>query len=102
MNSKSKQKKYRFKGEVWKYKGHAGWHFVTLPKKLSVTIRKNHGFSEEGWGRLKAKAFTGDSEWQTAIWFDTKAESYLLPVKASVRKANGIKSGVEILVILQL
>ena len=53
---KVKPKKYSFKGKVWKYKGHAGWYFVTLPRMLSKTIRQSHGLSEEGWGRLRADA----------------------------------------------
>jgi hypothetical protein len=102
MSTKTKQKKYSFKGKVWKYKGPAGWYFVTLPSKLSKTIRKTHGLSEEGWGRLKANASIGDSKWQTAIWFDSKALSYLLPIKASVRKIVGIESGSTVAVILHL
>lgn len=102
MNTKAKLKKYSFKGKLWKYKGPAGWYFVTLPRKLSTSIRKNHGLSEEGWGRLKAIASIGDCKWQTAIWFDSKAVSYLLPIKASVRKAAEIDTGSSTLVTLQL
>lgn len=102
MNIKAKLKKYSFKGKVWKYKGPAGWYFVTLPRKLSMTIRKAHGLSEEGWGRLKANASIGDCKWQTAIWFDSKFVSYLLPIKASVRKNININAGSSITVTLHL
>jgi hypothetical protein len=80
--------KYSFIAKIWKYKGKGGWHFVTLPKALAKKIRRQHGFSEEGWGRLKTDAKTQNSKWRTAVWFDTKLQSYLLPVKASVRKAE--------------
>lgn len=93
---------YSFRARVWKYKGTAGWHFVTLPKMLSKKIRRNHGLSEEGWGRLKATAKTGTSKWDTAIWFDTRAGSYLLPLKAAVRKGEGIKTDAQISVVLKL
>lgn len=102
MNRNTKQKKYSFTGKVWKYKGPAGWHFVTLPKKLSSTIRKIHGLSEEGWGRLKVSASIKDNNWQTAIWFDSKTKSYLLPIKSSVRKAVDIDEDVSISVALYL
>ncbi len=92
MNTSTKQIKYTFKGKVWKYKGPVGWYFVTLPKKLSKTIRDNHGFSEEGWGRLKTTATLKNYKWQTAIWFDTKVMSYLLPIKSSVRKSTDVTS----------
>lgn len=97
-----KRKKYTFSGKVWKYKGPAGWHFVTLPRSLSKTIRRAHGASEEGWGRLKAEASIGECRWWTAIWFDSKAMSYLLPIKASVRKRVKIRSGSPVTVTLYL
>lgn len=102
MNIETKHKKYSFKGKVWKYHGPAGWYFVTLPRRLSKTIRKIHGLSEEGWGRLKANASIGDCKWQTAIWFDSKIVSYLLPIKASVRKSTGISAGSSVSVDLHL
>lgn len=100
--AKIKKQNYGFKGKVWKYQGTSGWFFVTLPKRLASTIRKNHGVSEEGWGRLKVEAAVEDHGWKTAIWFDTKAKSYLLPIKASVRKAVGIRQGATIEVKLSL
>lgn len=81
-----KLRKYVFKSKVWKHKGTAGWHFVTVPLRMTKTIRKIHGLSEEGWGRLKATASIGEVKWQTAIWFDTKANGYLLPIKAPIRR----------------
>ena len=48
-------------------------------------IRENLGWQEEGWGRLKAFAEIGTSKWQTAIWFDTKYKTYVLPLKADIR-----------------
>jgi hypothetical protein len=82
--------KYSFQATAWKHKSPTGWHFVTLPTLLSKQIRARHGLDEEGWGRLKAIAKTGKSEWNTALWHDTHAGSYLLPIKSSVRKAEGI------------
>ncbi len=100
--AKLKLKKYSFKGKVWKHQGAAGWFFMTLPLRLSKTIRKTHGLSEEGWGRLKSTASIGGCEWQTAIWFDSKAKSYLLPIKASVRKKTGVRDGSSVDVSLSL
>lgn len=80
-----------FKAKIWKYKGPAAWYFVTLPKPLSKKIRTNHGLSEEGWGRLKTTAEIGKTKWETAIWYDTKAQAYLLPVKSLIRKKEKIE-----------
>jgi hypothetical protein len=32
-------------------------------------------------------------EWKTAIWFDTRQGTYLLPVKASIRLAEDLQAG---------
>jgi len=60
--------------------------FISLPISVSTEIRANLKWQEEGWGRLKVSAKIGNSEWNTAIWFDTKKETYLLPIKAEIRK----------------
>ncbi|MFM9007613.1 MAG: DUF1905 domain-containing protein [Bacteroidota bacterium] len=40
---------------------------------------------------MKAEAKIGKSQWQTAIWFDTKHQTYLLPIKAEIRKRESIE-----------
>ena len=57
---------------------------------MSVEIRDNFKWLEEGWGRMKITAKIGHSEWKTAIWFDTKHDTYLLPLKAAIRKKENI------------
>lgn len=85
--------KYEFTSNVWKYRSPTGWHFISLPVPLSKEIRQALKWQEEGWGRLKALAKIGNSEWQTAIWFDTKLNTYILPIKATVRAKEKIKDG---------
>lgn len=87
---------FAFKGKIWKDKGKGAWHFVTLPKRLSKNIRKIHKDSEEGWGRLKTNITVGDTSWKTSIWFDTKADTYLLPVNSKVRKKEKLVEGVSL------
>ena len=65
--------------------------FVSLPKEISIDIRNIFKCLEEGWGRLKVTAIIGNTQWQTAIWFDTKQDTYLLPLKAAVRKKECIE-----------
>ncbi|MEO1485224.1 MAG: DUF1905 domain-containing protein [Bacteroidota bacterium] len=78
--------KYEFPTKLWKYNAPGGWHFVSLPQDFSKEIRKNLQWQEEGWGRMKAVAQIGTVQWQTSIWFDTKLELYVLPIKAEIRK----------------
>jgi Domain of unknown function (DUF1905) len=90
---KTKGIKYAFSSTVWKYSGAAGWHFVSLPAELAKEIRDHLKWQEEGWGRIKAVAKVGKSEWDTAIWFDTKMNTYLLPLKAEIRNKEDLKTG---------
>jgi len=73
-----------------------GWTFVSLPKEQSAEIRNNFKWLEEGWGRMKVTATLGGSEWQTAIWFDTKQDTYLLPLKAKIKKQEHVVLGEDI------
>ena len=76
------------------------WVFVSLPKDLSAEIRKNFKHLEEGWGRMKVTAKLGNSEWQTAIWFDTTQDIYLLPLKAKIRKQEKVVLGETVQIVI--
>jgi len=92
--------KFEFKAIVWQYSSpKGGWYFVSLPSELSLEIRENLKWQEQGWGRLKATAKIRNTEWETAIWFDTKLKTYLLPLKADVRKVTKLDSGDEVEII---
>jgi hypothetical protein len=82
-----------FEAAIWRYPGPAGWYFVTVPADVSAQIRSVLKAGEQDWGRLPANARIGGTEWKTAIWFDTKADAYLLPVKAEVRRKEGLDDG---------
>ena len=92
--------RYEFAGKPWQYQGKGAWHFISLPLDFAKEIRDNLKWQEEGWGRMKAKAKIGNSEWETAIWFDTKANTYLMPLKADIRKKEKIEVGKKINVVV--
>ena len=82
--------RYEFSARVWQHAAPGGWFFVSLPPETAKEIRENLKWQEEGWGRIKVLAKIGESQWQTAIWYDTKHKTYLLPVKAEIRKTEKI------------
>lgn len=92
--------KYHFSAEVWQHAAPGGWYFVSLPLEMSKEIREHLQWQEEGWGRLKASAQIKDAQWDTAIWFDTKRSTYLLPLKADIRKKERIIIGQMIDILL--
>lgn len=84
---------YRFAAKPWQYAGPGGWVFVSLPKELSKEIRAAFKTAEAGWGRLTTNVKIGNTAWGTAIWFDTKLNTFLLPLKAAIRKKENIVTG---------
>ncbi len=81
---------FTFSATIWKHGLQGSWHFATMPVIMANEIRANLGMLEEGWGRLQCTAKIENTVWSTAIWFDSKHQSYLLPIKANVRKKLGI------------
>lgn len=84
---------YRFSAQIWKHQSNGAWFFVSLSIEMSQEIRKNLKGFEEGWGRMKAFAQVGKSTWETAIWFDSKNKTYLLPLKSEIRKNEKLEVG---------
>lgn len=88
--------RYGFSAKLWQHNASGGWYFVSFPQKMANEIRRNLKWQEEGWGRIKAVAKVGNSQWDTAIWFDTKRKTYLLPIKAEIRKKESVLPGYQI------
>lgn len=87
-------------GPLWRWTtpaAPAAWFFVTIDgpagEALSATalMRRLEGLSK-GFGSLKVTARIGDSVFKTSV-FPSKELGWLLPVKAAVRKAEGLGEG---------
>lgn len=83
---------YRFTTNVWLYNGDSPWHFATISKALSKEIKQNLLFKPKGFGSIPVEVKTGKSKWKTSIFLD-KNETYILPLKKEIRKAENILSG---------
>ena len=92
--------RFEFLTTMWRHSSSGGWYFVSLPKEVSKEIREHLKWQEEGWGRMKANAQIGKFIWSTAIWFDTKRETYLLPIKAEIRTKCKLETEKEFQVII--
>lgn len=84
--------KYDFVAKPWQYNGPSSWTFISLPENIAKEIRRNFKSEEKGWGRLNVTAKIGRTIWKTAVWYDTKMNTYILPLKAEVR----IKESVDV------
>lgn len=85
---------YTLQAKLWLYPGeNAAWHFLTVPKKESENIKKTFGKNARGFGSLPIIVHIGSTTWKTSIFPDSKSGTYILPVKAMVRKNEGLFEG---------
>ncbi len=85
-------RKFTMRVRVWLYPGMAGWHFITVPKKQSETIRKHFSMLKRGWSSLCVSAQIGMTRWETSIFPDKKTGTYLLPIKSEIRKEENVQN----------
>lgn len=80
-----------FNGKIWFWKGPAPWYFVTIPEKQCHDLRAISGLVTYGWGMIPVHAWIGKTEWETSLF--PKDGRYIVPIKASVRKAETLAEG---------
>lgn len=83
----------QFEGELypWHEDRPDSWLFVALPPPLAEQIDDSLTAPPRGFGSVRVEVTVGGSTWSTSI-FPTK-ESYVLPVKKPVRRAEGLGLG---------
>jgi len=85
---------YTIRGTLWLYPSEkANWYFVTIPKKETEAINVAYKHMKRGWGSLPCEVSLGKTKWTTSIFPETKSQIYLLPIKALVRKNEGVAEG---------
>jgi len=89
-----------FESRIWYWRGPAPWFFVTVPDKQCNDLRAISGFVTYGWGMIPAKVRIGKTEWTTSLF--PKDGSYIVPIKASVRKAEDLEEGDKVTVQLEV
>ncbi len=89
-------------------KAPASWHFLTIDGEAAEAIhafalmRRLESGRRRGWGSMKVKARIGETEWETSIFPDKGSGGWLLPIKASVRKAEGLIAGDDVTVSISV
>lgn len=83
--------KLEFSGEIWFWRGPAPHHFMTVPDEECAELEAASAFVTYGWGMIPVTAQIGATEWTTSLF--PKDGRYIVPVKASVRNAEGLELG---------
>jgi hypothetical protein len=93
--------RHSFTAPLWEYGGESAWFFVTLPPDVSTSIRDMPRAPRQGFGSIRVAVTVGSSEWMTSIFPDSKSGCFILPMKRSVRSAEGIETGSDVRVSLE-
>lgn len=80
-----------FTGTIWFWKGPAPWYFVTIPEQQCRDLKAISGIVTYGWGMIPAHVRIGTTAWTTSLF--PKDGRYIVPIKASVRKAEHLAEG---------
>lgn len=89
-----------FSGNLWYWRGPAPFFFVTVPAEDCEVLRDVSKWVTYGWGMIPVVAQIGATQWKTSLW--PKDGLYLVPVKLSVRKAEGLEEGGNVSVRLEV
>ena len=85
----------------------AAWFFVTIAGDVADAIRLAAICGQwldgrKGFGSAKVRATIGDTSWSTSVFPHRESGGWLLPVKAAVRKAEGLAEGDAVTVTVSL
>jgi len=87
-----------FTGDVWEWRGPAPYHFVWVPDDEAEQVRDTAAAVTYGWGMVPVAVTIGETTWTTSLW--PKDGSYVVPLKAKLRRAEGIELGMVVTVRL--
>jgi hypothetical protein len=80
-----------FSGEIWFWRGPSPFHFVTVPDEECGAIEAAASLVTYGWGMIPVTVRMGRTTWTTSLW--PKDGRYIVPLKAAVRRAEGVDVG---------
>jgi len=82
--------RYEFSAPVWQWQArHDAWFFVSVPEDMSDEIEARSEGLRAGFNSVPVQVTIGRTIWRTSI-FPGGDGRYSLPLKKSVRAAEGI------------
>ena len=89
-----------FRGKIWHWRGSSPYYFITVPAEQSGDLKVISGLATYGWGMIPVIVRIGKTEWKTSLF--PKDGRYIVPIKASVRKAENLEEGDTVTVRLEV
>ena len=78
----------KFTAALWEWRGPAPFFWLSVPEDFCDLVRAEAAEASYGWGAIPVRAKVGSTEWETSLL--PKDGGYALPVKADVRRREGI------------
>ena len=85
---------WTFRAALWRWR-EGSWFFVTVPQDVSDEVDAAVGDGAGGFGSVAVDVTIGRTGWRTSLFPSREAAAYLLPVKKTVRTAEGLEAGDE-------
>lgn len=76
------------------------FYFVTVPEAEAREIKAAERLVTYGWGMIPVEVRIGKTAYRTALW--PKDGLYVVPLRAAVRKPEGIEEGDTIQIRLEI
>lgn len=80
-----------FDGEIIYWRGPSPFFFVAIPPEESADLKEISNRVTYGWGVIPVEVRIGNTVWKKSLF--PKDGLYLVPIKASVRKAENLEEG---------
>ena len=102
--------RFEVKTPLWRWQSAtapAAWYFVTIAGAAADGIRLAAMSGQwldkrGGFGSARVEAAIGDTIWKTSVFPHRESGGWLLPVRAAVRKAEGLVEGDDVTVRVSL
>ncbi|WP_428631163.1 DUF1905 domain-containing protein [Sphingopyxis sp.] len=89
-----------FEAEIIEWRGPPPYLFAAVPDELVGEVRYAAREASYGWGMVPATAKIGSTEFATALF--RRGDTYVLPIKVAVQRAEGLGLGDRVAVTMQV
>lgn len=83
---------WKTRAKIWLWSENGAWHFVTIPKPVASGIRALSEGMRSPSGSVRVVVAIKGVTWKTSL-FPTKERTYILPIKAEVRRKAKVAAG---------
>lgn len=87
---------WTFRAEPWPWDARSdSWVFVSLPTEVADELAERaeeHG-PPRGFGSVRVTVTCGGTTWATSVFPSNQEETFVLPLKKQVRRAEGLEVG---------